>query len=211
LPIIECAESALKGQIQIPNNPNEGEMNADRQLVVELEASKSHTYESVMGDVPVREARTTPADFPRHEKRWKWVDAALELEAEVEGCCLYLRRAPEWEEVLRLAIRSLTSQHGGSHERGARGSRISSRRGLAALAESGFCQVNLLTHVEPNTGLSIRECKVGLGGKGLTSVDGIRPERRANRQSSSLRCTAVRGDTFDLSVTGFYAVAKTRL
>jgi len=35
----------------------------------------------------------------------------------------------------------------------------------------GFCQVNLLTRVEPNTGLrSLRGCKVGLGGEGLTNL-----------------------------------------
>jgi len=72
--------------------------------------------------------------------------------------------------------------------------------GVAFPAEEGPCcisrislrQVDLLTRVEPNTGLStLCECKVGLGGEGLTNVDGIRPERRANRQSSSLHCTAV--------------------
>jgi len=60
--IIGCAESALNGQIQLPNNPNEGEMYADWQLVIELEESKSQIYQSVMGEVPVREAATTPAD-----------------------------------------------------------------------------------------------------------------------------------------------------
>ena len=60
--IIGCAESPLKRQIQIPNNPNESEMYADWQLVIELEASKSQIHQSVMGEVPVREAATTPAD-----------------------------------------------------------------------------------------------------------------------------------------------------
>ena len=99
--------------------------------------------------------------------------AVLELEAEVAGYCFYLRRPPGWEDVLRLAIRSLASQDGGSHERSTCSweSYFEQKRALAALAESGFCQVNLLTGVEPNTGLSsLCECKVGLGGEGLTNV-----------------------------------------
>ena len=60
--IIGCANGPPKGQIQIPNNPNESEMNVDRQPVIEMEASKSQIHKSVTDDVPVREAATTPAD-----------------------------------------------------------------------------------------------------------------------------------------------------
>ena len=57
---------------------------------------------------------------------------------------------------------------------------------VAFPAEEGLCCINrislrrvdLLTRVEPNTGFSsLCECKVGLGGEGLTNVDG-RPERK---------------------------------
>jgi len=83
--IIGCAESPLKGQILILNNPNESEMNADRQPVIELEGPESQIHKSVMGEVPVREIAATPAASSEAWEVAEWVDAPLELDPEVEG------------------------------------------------------------------------------------------------------------------------------
>jgi len=66
----------------------------------------------------------------------------------------------------------------------------------------GFFQVNHLTRVEPNTGLSsLRGCKVGLGGEGLTNV----VVEREKSDEALPSCLTVRGDTLDLGVTRFFA------
>ena len=132
----------------------------------------------------MRELQLPQLTPPRHEKRRKWVDVALGSEAEVEGV----------GRGVTLGNKILDAPAWGSHERGGWGVAFifPAEEGPCCVSRICFRQVNLPTRVEPNTGLSsLCECKVKLGGEGLTNVDGIRPERRANRQSFSPRWPAV--------------------